>query len=87
MSYVPTYSEVKEEIVYTSDFALKVNFSEIKKEVDGIDVDKIDFIDELQGKSYFEDSYLCFKPEYKYFDITGIKAVLSWKSIGLSNEK
>ena len=87
MSYVPTFSEVKEEIVYTSDFALKVNFSEIKKKVDGIDVDKIDFIDELQGKSYFEDSYLYFKPEYRYFDITGIKSVLSWKSIGLSDEK
>ena len=28
-----------------------------------------------------------FKPEYRYFEITGIKSVLSWKSIGLSNEK
>ena len=79
MSYVPTYSEVEEEIVSvtlnlsnhvtqnefksikkvdTSDFALKTNAAEIKNKVDGIDVDKIDFIDELQGKNYIEDSYL-----------------------------
>ena len=66
MSYVPTYSEIEEEIVSvtlnlsnyvtqkefknvakvdTSDFALKTNVAEIKKKVDGIDVDKIDFID------------------------------------------
>ena len=31
--------------VDTSDFALKTNVAEIKKKVDGIDVDKIDFID------------------------------------------
>ena len=79
MSYVPTYSEVEEEIVSvtlnlsnhvtqnefksikkvdTSDFALKTNVAGIKNKVDGIDVDKIDFIDELQGKNYIEDSYL-----------------------------
>ena len=73
--------------VDTSDFALKTNVAEIKKKVDGIDVDKIDFIDELQDKSYIEDSYLYFKPEYRYFEITGIKSVLSWKSVGLSDEK
>ena len=28
-----------------------------------------------------------FKPEYRYFNTTGIKSVLSWKSIGLSDEK
>ena len=28
-----------------------------------------------------------FKPEYRYFEITVIKSVLSWKSIGLSDEK
>ena len=28
-----------------------------------------------------------FKTEYRYFEITGIKSVLSWKSIGLSDEK
>ena len=88
MSYVPTYSEVEEEIasvtlnlnnyvtqkefknvtkVDTSDFALKTNVGEIKKKVDDIDVDKIDFIDELQGKNYIEDSYFHFKPEYIYF--------------------
>ena len=73
MSYVPTYSEVEEEIVSvilnlsnyvtqkefknltkvdTSDFALKTNVAEIKKKIDDIDVDKIDFIDELQGKIF-----------------------------------
>ena len=108
MSYVPTYSEVEEEIVSvtlnlsnyvtqkefknltkvdTSDFALKVNVAEIKKKVDDIDVDKINFIDELQGKNYIEDSYFYFKPEYRYFEITGIKSVLSWKSVGISDEK
>ena len=106
MSYVPTYSEVEEEIVSvtlnlsnyvtqkefksltkvdTSD--LKTNVAKIKKKVNDIDVDKIDFIDELQGKNYIEDSYLYFKPEHRYFEITGIKSVLSWKSIGLSDEK
>ena len=60
--------------VDTCDFALKTNVAEIKKKVDDIDVDKIDFIDELQGKSFVEDSYLYFKPEYKYFKITGIKS-------------
>ena len=104
MSYVPTYSEVEEEIVSvtlnlsnyvtqkefknvtnvdTSDFALKTNVAEIKKKVDDIDVAKIKSIDELQGKNYVEDSYLYFKPEYRYFEITGIKFVLSRKSIGL----
>ena len=42
--------------VDTSDFALKTNVSEIKKKVDDIDVDKIDFPDELQGKKFVEDS-------------------------------
>ena len=79
MTYVPTYSEVEEEIVSvtlnlsnyvtqkelknvtkvdTSDFALKTNVADIKKKVDDIDVDKIDFIDERQGKNYIENSYL-----------------------------
>ena len=107
MTYVPTYSEVEEEIVSvtlnlsnyvtqkefknvtkvdTSDFTLKVNVAEIKKKADDTDVDKIDFIDELQGKNFVEDSYL-YRYEYRYFKITGIKSVLSWKSIGLSDEK
>ena len=79
MSYVPTYSEVEEEIVSvtlnlsnyvsqkefksltkvdTSDFALKTNVAEIKKKVDDIDIDKINGIDELQGKNYVENSLL-----------------------------
>ena len=108
MNYIPTYSEVEEEIVSvtlnlcnyvtqkefrnvtkidTSDFALKTNAAEIKKKVDDIDVDKIDFIDEFQGKNYIEDSYLYFTPEYRYFKTTGVKSVLSGKSIRLSDEK
>ena len=73
--------------VDTSDFAVKVNIAEIKKTVDDIDVNKINSIDELQGKNYVEDSYLYFKPERRCFEITGIKSVLSWKSVGLSDEK
>ena len=95
MSYVPTYSEVEEEIVSvtlnlsnyvtqkefksltkvdTSDFALKTNVAEIKKKVDDIDVDKIDFIDELHGK-YFK------------YDKTDTQKLFSWQSAGISNEK
>ena len=55
--------------VDTSDFALKTNVAEIKKKVDDIDVDKIDLIDELQGKNLFEQNYLLFKSAYKYFKI------------------
>ena len=55
--------------VDTSDFALKTNVAEIKKKVDDIDVDKIDLIDELQGKNLFEQDYLLFKSAYKYFKI------------------
>ena len=73
--------------VDTSDFALKTNGAEIKKKVDDIDVDKIDFTDELQGKKFVKDSYLYFKQEYRYFKTAGIKSILSWKSIGLSDEK
>ena len=90
MSYVPTYSEVEEEIVSftlnlsnyvtqnqfenvtkvdTSDFGLKTNVAEIKKKVDDIDVDKIDLVDELQGKNLFEENYLLFKFAYKSFKI------------------
>ena len=107
MTYVPTYSEVEEEIVSvtlnlinyvtqkefrnltkvnTSDFALKTNVTEIRKTVDDINVDKIDFIDELQGKNYIEDSYLHLNQKYKYFK-TDIKKLLSWQSVEISNEK
>ena len=107
MTYVPTYSEVEEEIVSvtlnlinyvtqkefrnltkvnTSDFALKTNVTEIRKTVDDINVDKIDFIDELQGKNYIEDSYLHLNQKYKYFK-TDIKKLLSWQSVETSNEK
>ena len=110
MSYVPTYSEVEEEIVSvtldlsnyvtqkefrnvtkvdTSDFSLNTNVAEIKKKVDDINVDKIDFIDELQGKNYIEDSYLYLNQKYKYFkyDKTDTQKLLSWQSAGISNEK
>ena len=110
MGYVPTYSEVEEEIasvtlnlsnyvtqkefknvtkVDTSDFALKANVAEIKKKVDDNNVDKINFVDELQGKSYIEDSYLYLNQKYKYFkyDKTDTQKLLSWQSAGISNEK
>ena len=83
MTYVPTYSEAEEEIdsvtlnlsnyvtqkefKNNSDFALKTNVAEIKKKVDDINVDKIDFIDELQGKNYIEESYLYLNQKHKYF--------------------
>ena len=51
----------------TSDFALKTNVAKIKKKVDDTDVDKIDFIDELQGKNYIEGSSLCLNQKDKYF--------------------
>ena len=63
----------------TSDFTLKTNIAEIKKKVDDIDVDKIDFIDELQGKYYIEGSYLYLNQKYKYFkyDKTDTQKLLS----------
>ena len=66
--------------VDTSDFALKTNVSEIKKKVDDIDVDKIDFIDELRGKNYIEDGYLYLNQKYKYFeaDKTDAQKLLPW---------
>ena len=75
--------------VATSDFALKTNAAEIKKKVDDIDVDKIDFIDELQGKKYVEDSYLYLNQKYKYFkyDKTDTQKLLSGQSAEISNEK
>ena len=75
--------------VDTSDFALKTNAAEIEKKIDDINVDKIDFIDELEGKNYIEDSYLYLNQKYKYFkyDKTDKKKLLSWQSAGISNEK
>ena len=75
--------------VDTSDFALKPNVAEIKKKVDGIDVAKINSIDELQGKNYIEDSYLYLNQKYKYFeaDKTDTQKLLSWQSAEISNEK
>ena len=110
MTYVPTYSEVEEEIVSvtlnlsnyvtqkefknvtkvdTSDFALKTNVAEIKKKDDVFDIDKINGIDELQGKNYIEDSYFYLNQKYKYFkhDKTDTQKLFSWQSAGISNEK
>ena len=110
MSYVPTYSEVEEEIISvtlnlknyvtqkefksltkvdTSNFALKTNVAEFKKKVDGIDVAKINSIDEIQGKNYIEFSYLYLNQKYKYFkaDKTDTHKLLSFQSIEISNEK
>ena len=55
--------------VDTSDFALKTNVAELKSRVDDIDVDKINIIDELQGRNYVENSYLHFGQKYEYFEI------------------
>ena len=69
---------------------MKTNVAEIKKKVDGIDVDKIDFIDELQGKNLLEQNYLLFKSAYKYFKIvtdTNIDYAYYWESDGLMNSK
>ena len=71
--------------VDTSDFTLKAHVAEIKARVDNIDVNKINIVDQLQGKHFVEDSYLYFEPKYRYFETseTNINGVLSWKSIGL----
>ena len=110
MSYVPTYSEFKEEIVSvtlklsnyvtqkefknvtkvdTSNFALKTNVAEIKNKLGSIDVDKINSIDQLQGKNYVKDCYLYLNQESEYFGIDKFNPhkSLSWKSAGISNEK
>ena len=101
MSYVPTYSEVEEEIVSvtsnlsnyvtqnefksltkvdTSDFTLKTNVAEIEKKVDSIDVNKINDIDELQGKN--EQNYLLFKSGYKYLKTVKTQKTLTMLIIG-----
>ena len=75
--------------VETSDFALKTNVAEIKSRVDNIDVDKINTIDELQGKNFVKSSYLYLNREYEYFGIGKVNPhkLLSCKSAGISNEK
>ena len=75
--------------VDASNFTLKTNVAEIKKKVDGIDIDKINGIDELQGKNYVEDSYFYLNQKYEYFntDKTDTQKLLSWQSAGISNEK
>ena len=72
-----------------SDFALKINVAEIKSILDDTDVDKINFIDELQGRNYVEDSYLYLAQDYKYFVVAkgNAQKLLSWQSAGLSDEK
>ena len=86
-NYVTQKKFKNETKVDTSDFALKTNVAEIKKKVDGIDVAKINNIDELQGKNYIEDSYLYLNQKYKYFeaDKTDSKKLLSWQSAVMSN--
>ena len=66
--------------------------AEIKKKVNDIDVDKINSIDEPQGKNLFEQDYLLFKSAYKYFktvtDSTiDIDYAYYWQSDGLMNSK
>ena len=55
-------------------------------------MDKINSIDEIQGKNLFEQNYLLFKSAYKYFkivtDITkNIDYDYYWQSDGLMNSK
>ena len=52
-------------------------------------MDKINIIDEFQGKNYAESSYLYFNQKYEYFGIDKANPhkLLSWKSAGTSNEK
>ena len=69
---------------------MKTNVAEIIKKVDDIDVDKIDLIDELQGKNLFEQNYLLFKSVHKYFKIVtdstkNIDYAYYWQSDGLMN--
>ena len=60
------------------------NVAEIKSR----HVGKINIIDELQGKNFFEESYLLFEPKYRYFKVheSDSQYPSSWKSIGLSNQ-
>ena len=73
----------------TSDFALKTNVAEIKNKVDNIDVDRINSIDELQGKNFVKDCYWYLNQDYEYFGIDKVNThnFFSWKSAGISNEK
>ena len=90
MSNYVTQKEFKDlTSINTSDFALKTNVAEIKNKVDSIDVDKINSIDELQGKNYVKDCYLCLNQEYEYFGIekTNLRKLLFRKSAGISNEQ
>ena len=75
--------------VDSSDFTLKINVAEIKKKVDYIDINKINGIDELQGKNCIENSYLYLNQKFKYFkyDKTDTQKLLSWQSAGISNKK
>ena len=56
----------------TSNFALKTNVAEIKNKVDGIDVNKINIMDEPQEKNFAKSSYLYLNREYEYFEIDKI---------------
>ena len=47
--------------VDTSDFALKVHVADLKDRIDKIDVDKINIIDEIQGKNFVEGIYILTK--------------------------
>ena len=62
------------------------------KKIYDIDVDKIDLIDELQGKNLFEQNYLLFKSAYKYFKIVtdstkNIDYAYYWQSDWIMNSK
>ena len=71
----------------TSDFDLKTNVAELETRVDEIDVDKINIIDELQGKNFVEQNYLVYVPMNKYLSKTSnTENILSRKSMGVSDD-
>ena len=56
LSNFATKTDLKNLNADTSSFALKTNLADLKTEVDRIDLDKINYIDALQGKNFHEES-------------------------------
>ena len=74
----------------TSSFALKTNLTDLKTKVNKINLDKINSIDALQGKTLVKKNHFVFEPKYKYFKNflkNSTECVSSWESKGLFNEK
>ena len=89
LSNYATKTDLKNLNADTSTFALKANLADLKTRFDGIDANKINDIDALQGKNLVEDSYLFLEPEHRYFELSGIHMndALFWRSTVLSDEK